>query len=413
MKVLQAARPGEASHMERKINNHTTATSNTVIRPFLLIILVVSLGMAFRLLQPFINPIILAIVFAALFNPLHRRLLARFPRCENLIALSMVLLISVLIVLPFFIFLTALADQGIQLSASIKSWVQGGGLQNIEQNTYVEDVLAWLQRKIPFIQFEKIDLQGQFLTAAKLISESFLRHGAGMLGNLATTLTYFFVMMFIVFYLIRDGKGMIQRVKHLSPLREDQENRIFEKIAGVSRSVFLGSLLTAALQGLVGGIGMAIVGIPGLFWGTMLGFASLIPVVGTALIWVPITGYLILIGSYKSAIFFALWSALLVGSIDNFLRPFFMRGSTGMSPFWIFLAILGGVQIFGLAGMLYGPLILGFAMIMLLIYEEEFHIFLVEKDNAPAPQPCSSRSVRRRFALPLKGRSPHTVKTKS
>jgi len=376
-----------------------TTRLNSAIRPFLLLILVASLYLAFKLLAPFLNPIILAIVLAALFHPLQRRLVARFPERKSLCALAMVLLVTLVIILPFIVFLTALADQGVQLSASVKDWVQSGEIENLQNSTYVQDTLDWIEKKAPFIKLDEIDLQKQVVQGVRGISESFLRYGAGMLGNLATFLTYFFVMMFILFYLMRDGVAMVTRVKHLSPLREEQENRIFGKIAAVSRSVFLGSLLTALLQGLVGGIGMAIVGIPGLFWGTMLAFASLVPVVGTALIWIPATGYLLLIGHWKSAIFFALWSALVVGSIDNFLRPYLMRGEAGMSPFWIFLAILGGVQLFGLAGLLYGPLILGFAMIMLLIYEEEFHLFLVEKDHERPAGGCRKRGARLRYSL--------------
>lgn len=373
---------------------------NAAIKPFLLLIVVGSLYMAFRLLQPFLNPIVLAIVLAALFQPVRRWLSQRLPKRNNVVAIIVVLLVAFVIVLPFFGFLSALADQGLQLSATAKDWVQSGKLENLEQNTYVQDALNWVEEKAPFIDFDQIDLQKHLLQGARLLSESFLRYGAGFLGNLATFLTYFFIMMFILFYLVRDGEGMVKRVKHLSPLREEQENRIFTKITAVSRSVFLGSLLTALLQGIAGGIGMAIVGIPGLFWGTMMAFASLVPVVGTALIWIPVTGYLVLIGSWKSAIFFALWSALVVGSIDNFLRPFFMRGPAGMSPFWIFLAILGGVQIFGLAGLLYGPLILGFAMIMLLIYEEEFHHFLVEKDQATgSSKSAPPRKARLRYGM--------------
>lgn len=104
-----------------------------------------------------------------------------------------------------------------------------------------------------------------------------------------------------------------------------------------------------------------------------MGFASLIPVVGTALVWGPAAIYLALLGKWGSFFLLIAWSVLLVGSIDNFLRPFLMRGESKMSPFYIFLAILGGVQYFGLAGILYGPLILSFATIMFYIYGVEYH----------------------------------------
>jgi len=189
---------------------------------------------------------------------------------------------------------------------------------------------------------------------------------------LATLLSQFLIMFFVMFYLVRDGADLLKTLKVLSPLREDQEDRILARVRGVSRSVFLGSFVTAILQGIVGGIGLAIAGIPGLFWGAVMGFTSLIPVVGTALVWVPAAGYLVLAGHWKAAVFLILWSIVLVSSIDSFLKPFLMRGPGGLSPFYVFLAVMGGLQYFGLPGLLYGPLVLGFAAVILYIYEEEF-----------------------------------------
>ena len=170
-------------------------------------------------------------------------------------------------------------------------------------------------------------------------------------------------------------------MRALSPLRDEQEERIIHIMKDVGRSVLLGSFLTALCQGLAGGIGLAIVGIPAFFWGSLMGFASLIPFVGMALIWVPAVGYLALMGRWKAALFLFLWCTLLVGMIDNFLRPFLMRGEGKMSPFYVFLAIIGGVTYFGLPGILYGPLILAFARVMLFIYKVEYRGLLDEKNR--------------------------------
>jgi predicted PurR-regulated permease PerM len=177
---------------------------------------------------------------------------------------------------------------------------------------------------------------------------------------------------------------MVERGRYFSPLRKDQEDRILTGVRVVAKSVLLGTFLTALCQGLVGGIGLALVGIPGLFWGTVMGFSSLIPLIGTALVWVPAAVYLVLLGKMKAAAFLAVWCVVLVGSIDNFLRPFLMRGEAKMSTFYIFLAIVGGVQYFGLTGILYGPLILSFAMIMLYIYGVEYEDDLHLKEKAGA-----------------------------
>jgi predicted PurR-regulated permease PerM len=124
---------------------------------------------------------------------------------------------------------------------------------------------------------------------------------------------------------------------------------------------------------------------PGLFWGTMMGFASLVPVVGTALIWVPAAAYLFLTGQIGMGVFFTLWSIIVVGSIDNFVRPLIMKGTSGLSTMYLFLSIMGGIQVFGMKGLLYGPLSLGMAVVMLRIYSEEYKDLLSQND-------CPSRT---------------------
>jgi predicted PurR-regulated permease PerM len=140
----------------------------------------------------------------------------------------------------------------------------------------------------------------------------------------------------------------------------------------VSRSAILGTLGTAAAQGTAAAIGMTLVGLPGLFWGAILAFTSLIPFVGTALVWVPTVGFLLATGHPGKAAFFAAWSILIVGSIDNFLRPILMKGEGGISTLWMFFAVLGGLNLFGLPGLIYGPLIFGLCAVLLLLYRDEF-----------------------------------------
>ncbi len=187
---------------------------------------------------------------------------------------------------------------------------------------------------------------------------------------------------------------MLSTLKFLCPLHEDQEDAILENLRSVSRSVLVGGLLVAALQGVVGGIGLALVGIPALFWGTVMGFASLVPVVGTGLVWLPACLYLAIMGEWKASLFLFGWSAVLVASIDSFLRPYFMRGGAGMSTFFIFMSIIGGMNVFGMVGVLYGPVILSFAMVMLRLYSEEFsdvlsHQASTRKVKGPHPDTAS------------------------
>lgn len=346
--------------------------------PFLLIVLLFSIFLSLLILRPFAQPIILAIVLASLFYPIYLRLLKIFKGRQLLAALAVIVLITFLIFIPATFFLSALFSEGADSVSRINAWVAEGNLETAINNFKESSALAWVINKLDFVDLSQIDIQGTLMDASKSIGQILLSKGAGFLGNLTNLVTSFVIMIFITFWFLKDGPDLLTRVKYLSPLPDGHEDRIFERIRLVARSVFIGSFLTALCQGVAGGIGLAIVGIPALFWGSVMAVTSLIPVVGTALVWVPAALYLVIIGKWGWALFLAIWSIIVVGSIDNFLRPYFMKGQAEMSPFLLFLAILGGVQYFGLIGLLYGPLIISFAAVMLYIYSIEFKHLLDE-----------------------------------
>lgn len=356
-------------------------------RPFLLVVLFFSLYLSYLILQPFLDTLILAIVVASLFYPLQVYFTRRFNGRNTAAALLIVFLLTFAVAIPVFLFISALVSQGLDSLNQINEWLRGGNLQKLTQDPRVLSYAAWLQERFPVLELQKLDLPAHLLQLSKALGQFLLSKGATLLGNVATLVTHFFVMVFVVFYLVRDGEGMLQQGRYFSPLRKDQLDRLLNGIRVVTRSVLLGTFLTALCQGLVGGIGLTFVGIPGLFWGTVIGFSSLIPIVGSSLVWVPAVAYLALLGNYKSALFLTIWCAVLLGAIDNFLRPFLMKGEGRMSPFYIFLAIIGGVQHFGLLGILYGPLILSFAMIMLYMYGAEYREDLLAGNETPDASP--------------------------
>jgi predicted PurR-regulated permease PerM len=341
-------------------------------RPFLLVVLFFSLYLVYLILGPFMDTLIFSIVIASLFYPLQLYLVRLYRGNKSLAALTIIFIITFLLVIPTFLFISALVSQGLDSINKVHEWLRLGNLQQITDDPRILAYVAKFDERFGFLELKKLDVVNNLVQLSKNVGQFLLGKGATLLGNVVTLVTHFFIMIFVVFYLARDGYEMLQKGRSYSPLRKAQEETLLYGIRAVAKSVLLGTFLTALCQGLVGGIGLSLVGIPGLFWGTVMGFASLIPIVGTALIWIPATAYLLLLGNLKSALFFALWSIILTGSIDNFLRPFLMRGEGRMSPFYIFLAIIGGVQYFGLAGILYGPLILSFAMIMLYLYSAEY-----------------------------------------
>lgn len=183
----------------------------------------------------------------------------------------------------------------------------------------------------------------------------------------------FFIMLFVMFYAFRDGKTFIHYLKRISPLADSEQEEFITRIRDVARAVLVGILGTAIIQAIVSMILFRIVGIPALFWGSVLGVCSLIPFVGTTLVWIPAVGYLFLSGQTGHAIFLAICCGGLVANIDNILRPLFMSGGrTGMSYIVLFFSILGGLQTFGLVGIIYGPLISGLCALCLLMFSTRY-----------------------------------------
>lgn len=350
-------------------------------RPFLLVVLFFSFYLTYLILHPFLDTLIMSIVISSLFYPLQTWLVKLYRGRQTLAALTIVFILTFVIAIPVFFFASTLIAQGVQTINQINDWIRAGNIQKLNQDPRVMEYLDWVQTRLSFLDLQKIDVASNIMALSKNFGQFVLSRVATILGNVASLVTHFFILVFICFYLVRDGEAMVEAGRSLSPLRKDQEDRLLSGIRVVARSVLMGAFATALCQGLVGGIGVAIIGLPGLFWGTVMGFTSFIPIVGTALVWVPMALYLVLLGTWKAALFLALWCIFLVGAIDNFVRPYLMQGQSNLSPFYIFLSIIGGVQYFGLIGILYGPLILSFAMIMLYLYGTEYREDLEESKS--------------------------------
>lgn len=349
---------------------------------FLFLMLGFALYLTYILAEPFLNTLVFSAVVCAVGYPLfvwmHRRVKRR-----TVAALLTTLVISVLLIVPLFFLTWGLAVQGVQSLNAIHAWAKDFRLEDAVSSGGMQSVLAWVQEAFPFVRLEEINLQEKMIGYSEDFAQYLLSFSRDLLRNAADLLLKFLLMTFIVFFFLRDGHRMVSRIKDLTPLRKKHEDVLIESMQRVSRVVFAGSLLVAVLQGIAGGIGFSIVGIPGLFWGTMMAFAALIPVVGASIIWWPAAIWLALSGEWGWAIFLAAWCLGLVVNIDTFLRPWILRGANKVSPFYIFLAILGGVAAFGFKGILYGPLVLSFVMIMLDIYSEEYRSELDSDDECP------------------------------
>ena len=184
----------------------------------------------------------------------------------------------------------------------------------------------------------------------------------------------FFIMLFVMFHIFLDGENIWKFLISISPFSEEDQEHIVNRIKNVSRAIFFSIFGTAIIQGTLAAIAFRIVGIPALFWGVLLGLCSVIPFVGTGLVWVPVTLYLFITEQYGAAAFILVFCGGIVANIDSIIRPFLMKhgGKTGMSYMVLFFSIMGGLQTFGLIGIIYGPIIMGMCGICVLIFSTHF-----------------------------------------
>lgn len=375
----------KAKQAESQRSEHVGPTlafpRNNLFRYFTLILLGFSLYLAYLLAEPFLNTLILSIVVAACCYPIYKRILNRLNgRSITASTIVMLLLVSCIAV-PLSFFLASLIPQAVESVQAVTTWLQQSQSESFLTDIQHNPILQWLHEKLPFFEINESSIKSYLATISTAAGQQIVEIGTAALGDTVNFVAKFMLMLLIVFFLLKDGSQMVAGLKYLWPMRESQEDALLHSLRQTSRSVLVGGLLVAILQGIIGGIGLAFTGITPLFWGTVMSFCSLIPIVGTGLVWIPASIYLLVTSGWEMALFMFLWGAIPVAAVDSFLRPYFMRESAGVSIFFIFLSILGGLKTFGMIGILYGPLILSFVMVMLKIYGEEYRHVLSENSR--------------------------------
>lgn len=354
---------------------------NNLFRYFTILLLIFSLYLAYLIAAPFLHTIIISIVIAACCYPAYKRILNWVNGREIWASTIAMLLLVLCIAVPLTLFITSLIPQAVDSVHAVTTWLQQSQSESFLSEIQHNPTLQWFHEKLPFFDINEPAIKSYLATISKAVGQQLVAFGTSALGDTFNFVAKFLLMLLIVFFLLKDGSKMITGLKYLWPMRESQEDALIHSLRSTSRSVLVGGLLVAIIQGVVGGIGLAFVGITPLFWGTVMSFCSLIPIAGTGIVWIPASLYLFVTSGWQSALFMVLWGAIPVAAIDSFLRPYFMRESSGVSVFFIFLSILGGLKTFGMLGILYGPLILSFVMVMLKIYGEEYHYVLSENSR--------------------------------
>jgi len=326
----------------------TDRENEALRRPLFYVLVLVAVYLSFLILGPFLVPLAWAAVLAMTFHRLHVLLAVRIG--PNRAALVTTLVAALLIVAPAVTLVTILAHEVPQVA----TYVQEASISAPRQ---LERVWGFARERSPFAIPEDPTLVVREAVERVL---AFLAPRVGaVVANVFATLGSLFAMLFAMFFLLRDGDDFGRQLRSLLPLPPAECDRLLRDTRDLVIASVGAGLLVAAIQGLIGGVAFGLVGIGApVFWGLMIAFCSLIPVVGAALVWVPAALWLLLSGHIGGGIVLVLVGVLGISLVDNILRPLLLSGNTSVSGLVIFFGLLGGVAAFGFIGLVIGPIVL-------------------------------------------------------
>lgn len=327
---------------------------------FLLGLIIIFFALAAVTLYNLFSPIILGVLLAGLAHPLYRDLLARTRGKQNLAAFIAMLAVSTVIVIPFIIILTLLVTEAFGLFANSETLALSEPIEAVSQAlsfSFGIDIKNFVIKQI-----------GPVL---KNIVSSISSEIGSFLSNAAHLVLAFFVMLVTLFYMLRDGVKIGEFLIRFSPLKTRDELDLYSTFTRTAKAIFYGTFAAAAIQGILGGIGFLIFGLPSpVLWGSIMAFLALIPFLGPYIIFIPAAIYLAVSGGAWTTLLFLLYNVIIVSTVDNLVKPRVIGGQAGMHPLLILLSVLGGLQIFGFMGIIYGPLIFAIFIALVKLYAE-------------------------------------------
>jgi len=344
-------------------------------RPLLWLLGAVSLALVWILL-PFFSTLLWSTIIALLFAPLHRRLQLRLRHRRTLAALFTILIAAVIVVVPLALLSVMLVDEAVGLLARLQS-DESRALPYLRG---VFDALPdWavaLLKRLGLVDFET--LQRHLNTGLEQAS-GFIASKAFSLGQ--STFEFaasLLITPYLAFFLIRDGDRIVHAMRRALPLTPPHKQELLRKFSHVIRSTVRGNLVVAALQGALGGLAFWFFDVRGaLLWAAVMAFLSLLPAIGAALVWLPVALWFLATGATWQGLALAAWGVLVIGLVDNLLRPMLVGKATLMPDYVVMITTLGGMVIFGINGFVLGPVIAA-------MFFAVWHLYLVTQQAEPS-----------------------------
>ena len=344
-----------------------TASRLTVVLSYGVLLLLIYL--VFRISEPFLSALAWAAILVTFFYPMHKRLAKRFSSARASVISTVA--VTIFLIAPAILISTLFVRQAISISREVQHSITGQQSPVIASSwSLISKGWSWVAHHVPGMD-PNADLF-QTLGQAMEKESGFLAARLGtMVKNIARFIFDLFVMIFAMFYFFRDGEKILRAMRSLVPLDAEHRDPLLAQARELISASVITSMLVAAVQGALGGIGFAIVGLPApVFWGVLMAFFSLIPIVGSGLIFVPASIWLGLTGNWGRALLLVAICAGVSAIVDNVLRPLLLGGRTELSGLVIFISIVGGLNLFGMLGLVLGPILVAMAAGVLSVYQE-------------------------------------------
>jgi len=324
---------------------------------FFFAILGASAYLVWTLFAPFVGALALAAIIVTICYPMYERILKFLPRHNQSVAALLSLLVAMLvIVIPLVILASFILKEALSIYDLMSSSNQISFLDAIAKTE------GFIKQFVPTFSIDTASIVQQ---TAGFIANNL----ANIFAGTASTLFLFFIALIASYYFFKDGRYFTSYLIKLSPLKNGKDELIFKRLATAVRSVALGTITVAVIQGILTAVGLSLLGFDrAILLGCVAAIGALIPGVGTTIVFVPVVVYLIYVGEQVHAIIAAVWGLFAVGLIDNIIGPYLMSRGNNLHPFLILLSVLGGISVFGPIGFILGPVILSLFLVLLELY---------------------------------------------
>jgi len=367
------------------MDNNLNGFADGFQRYFLIAVLIILLALLTIFISPFGIDIIIASVIVAAVNPVHKKILKKLAFSRSLASLISMILIIVIILLPFTLFGFFVAEQAADAYVAVSDKINVIVATNdVSTASKIFDLVPFsdkIQGVFHYLPISTADLLQTAKDAVGTVSSFLLSKTTNILKHLSLLLVHLLVLLIALFYFLRDGDRLVLYIRSLLPISKVYRQELFTKLTNLSYGIIYGIFGAAILQGFLVGVGFAMAGIGNAaFWGAVAALLSPIPYIGTMVITLPAIIVVALSGHYFTAVLLLAWSVLVVGMADNVIKPYIIGSSAHLHPLATLLVLLGGTFVFGLKGLIFGPLVLTLTLAFIHIYKLEYRAVL-EKDE--------------------------------